>query len=114
MKVEIELEELCELKKSAGPGYVIVEYKGTKTRLRSGSTIKVDSYEDFKESFLRAASGVYAFIPTIEHIAKERDWWRTRAIRRERDLHDMKRLTDKFDHGELYDDARSAGYEVPE
>ena len=115
MKVEIDADELCELRKERNKKnsfVTVILPGGRKVRFRGGTTIKADTYE----SFLGCFGG------TVAHskIAKERDWWRYMAAKIADDAdQEIIGAVRILDEGLPYSlvleqKARKRGYRVPE
>ena len=85
MKVEIDADELCELRKKAGNPIVY------------GTPLGVQTYKLMQKR--------------IDDLEDERDWWRDRAYERGCNLSDIRDVVDRLDSGQLETEAKKLGYQ---
>jgi len=129
MKVEIDADELCELRKKCNEKnsfVTVILPGGREVKFRGGTTIKADTYEHFLACVGGTVAGCVGW--GGEHynrLARERAWWRRHAIRLSRLIDEREeiimdshcfRQKDGWDShvNSLITYAEHNGYEVPE
>ena len=124
MKVEVDADELCELKRSADKNNMWDYHKVCYDSLKK----KYDILDKELTSARNECDALRMMVKesAFHKLRDERDWWRDQAIRRAHLLDDERTIQNKqysdaaFPKStsisviKLGKDARSAGYEVPE